>query len=84
MDEAVVSEDAKFIKLQYEFTAHLRDPDHVSAPSDIEDRRMEIYRGLFYRNVKGFIDNAFPVLHKFYSEENWHKMVRDFFCTSSI
>ena len=79
MNEKVTSENTKFKKIQYEFTAHLRNPEHVNAPSDVEDRRMEIYRGLFYRNVKGFIDNAFPVLHKFYSEENWHKMVRDFF-----
>ncbi len=75
----MTSENSEFKKVQYEFTAHLRDPEHASAPSDIEDRRMEVYRGLFYRNVKGFIDNAFPVLHKFYSEEDWHKMVRAFF-----
>jgi hypothetical protein len=82
----MTSESASFKKLQYKFTAHLRDPEHAKAPSDIEDRRMEIYRGLFYRNIKGFIDNAFPVLKKLYSEENWHKIVRDFFanhqCTS--
>ncbi len=73
------NENAAFKKVQYDFTAHLRDPEHAAAPSDIEDRRMEIYRGLFYRNVKNFIDNAFPVLRKLYSDENWHKMVRDFF-----
>ncbi len=75
----MTTENAAFKKIQYEFTAHLRDPDHASAPSDIEDRRMEIYRGLFYRNIQNFIANAFPVLRKLYSDENWHKMVRDFF-----
>jgi hypothetical protein len=75
----MVNEDISFKKVQYDFTAHLRDPKHAPAPNDVEDRRMEIYRGLFYRNVKNFIDNAFPVLRKLYSEENWHKMVRDFF-----
>ena len=75
----MTSENATFKKVQYDFSAHLRDPENASAPSDVEDRRMEIYRGLFYRNVKNFIDNAFPVLRKLYSEENWHKMVRDFF-----
>jgi len=75
----MTSENLSFKKVQYDFTAHLRDPEHIAPPSDIEDRRMEIYRGLFYRNVKNFIDNAFPVLQKLYTDENWHKMVRDFF-----
>lgn len=68
-----------FQELQYEFTAHLRDPATRPAPKDIEDRRMEIYRGLLYRNVEGFVSNAFPVLRKLYNDEDWHHMIRDFF-----
>ncbi len=68
-----------FKKVQYEFTAHLRDPETVSAPSDIEDRRMEIYRGLLYRNIENFISSAFPVLHRLYTDDNWHKLVKHFF-----
>ena len=77
----MTNDQAAFKKVQYDFTAHLRDPENVEAPNDIEDRRMEIYRGLFYRNIKSFIDNAYPVTQKLYSDENWHKMVRDFFNT---
>ena len=73
------SENLEFKKIQNKFTAHLRDPEHSPAPDDIEDRRMEIYRGLFYRNIQNFVTNAFPVLRKLYSDEKWHKMVRDFF-----
>ncbi len=68
-----------FKDVQYQFTAHLRDPENNPAPTEIEDRRMEIYRGLLYRNVQGFLANGFPVTRKLYSDENWHKMVRDFF-----
>ena len=68
-----------FQDVQYQFTAHIRDPEKFPAPSEIEDRRMEIYRGLLYRNVHGFISNGFPVLKKLYSEQDWHKMIRDFF-----
>jgi len=75
----MISENAAFKKVQYDFTAHLRNPEHNAAPLDIEDRRMEIYRGLFYRNVKNFIDNAFPILRILYKDDEWHKMVRDFF-----
>ena len=69
----------KFQDVQYQFTAHIRNPEKNPAPSEIEDRRMEIYRGLLYRNVQGFIANAFPVTRQLYKDENWHKMIRDFF-----
>ena len=69
----------KFQEVQYQFTAHLRDPDNNPAPENIEDRRMEIYRGLFYRNVEGFLKRGYPVLRKLYSDDDWHAMVRDFF-----
>ncbi len=69
----------RFQDVQYEFTAHVRDPKKNPAPSEIEDRRMEIYRGLLYRNVQGFIANGFPVTRKLYEDEPWHRMIRDFF-----
>ncbi len=40
---------------------------------------MGIYRDLLYNNVEGFIANGFPILRSIYSDENWHRMVRDFF-----
>ncbi len=68
-----------FQNVQHEFTAHLRDPDKYPAPQEIEDRRMQIYRGLLYRNVQGFLASGFPVTRKLFSDDHWHKMVRDFF-----
>ncbi|NNJ97521.1 MAG: DUF2063 domain-containing protein [Gammaproteobacteria bacterium] len=71
--------EPSFKKHQYDFTAHLRDPEHNPAPEGIEDRRVGIYRDLLYNNVEGFIANGFPVLRSIYSDDDWHKMVRDFF-----
>jgi hypothetical protein len=71
--------ESGFKQHQYDFTAHLRDPEHNPAPEGIEDRRMGIYRDLLYNNVEGFIANGFPVLRSIYSDNDWHKMVRDFF-----
>jgi hypothetical protein len=68
-----------FKKHQYEFTAHIRNPEVNARPDGIEDRRMAIYRELLYNNIEGFIAGGFPVIKKIYSEENWHKMIRDFF-----
>ena len=65
--------------IQYAFTAHLRDPENNPAPAGIEDRRMGIYRELIYNNVEGFLSKGFPVIRSIYNDENWHRMVRDFF-----
>ena len=68
-----------FTDVQYTFTSHIRDPEANPAPADIEDRRMEIYRDLFYRNVESFISNSFPVLRKVTPDNQWHGMIRDYF-----
>lgn len=69
----------EFTRRQYEFAAHIRDPEHKPAPGEIEDRRMAIYRELFYNNVEGFLSNTFPVLRKLHKDKQWHAMARDFF-----
>lgn len=74
-----MSKQPNFIKQQLQFTAHIRDPQHQAGPTDIEDRRMAIYRELFYNNIEDFIANGFPVLRKLYSSENWHALVRQFY-----
>ena len=54
--------------MQMAFAGHLRDPDKVPAPSGVEARRMEIYRGSFFRNVRNFIAASFPVLRSLYED----------------
>jgi hypothetical protein len=70
-----------FMQRQYEFAAHIRDPEHKQAPVDIEDRRMGIYRQLFYNNVEGFLSSSFPVLRKLMEDASWHAMARDFYAS---
>ncbi len=67
--------------VQYRFTQYIRDPDGNPAPDDIEARRMEIYTGLFYRNVENFMSTSFPVLRKITADDAWHAMIRDYFKT---
>ncbi len=64
--------------LQYAFAAHIRHPERNPKPNDVSDRRMGIYRDLFYNNIESFISNAFPVLRGILSDSHWHAMVRDF------
>lgn len=66
-------------RMQTRFAAHIRDPKAVSAPEGIEDRRMEIYRNLFFNNIRTFLSANFPVLKTLYSDDEWAVLCRDFF-----
>jgi hypothetical protein len=68
-----------FIEIQNEFMAHIRKPTQNKKPQGIEDRRMAIYRDLFFNNIDGFISSGFPVLKSVYSNKNWQKLIRQFF-----
>ncbi|WP_295802356.1 putative DNA-binding domain-containing protein [uncultured Microbulbifer sp.] len=71
-------QQGSFQKLQQGFAAHLRAPQEVAAPAEIESRRMGIYRDLIYNNIESFIAGGFPVLRSLYGDEPWHRLVRDF------
>jgi len=71
-------EEETFAEVQRRFTRHIRDHS-CPAPSDVEDRRMQIYRDLLYRNVEGLLAGGFPVLRKISSDEYWHSLVRGYF-----
>ena len=43
--------------LQTAFAAHIRDPDRHEKPAGIEDRRMKIYRELFFSNVSSMLSS---------------------------
>ncbi|MCF6435114.1 putative DNA-binding domain-containing protein [Pseudoalteromonas sp. MMG022] len=68
-----------FIDVQNAFMAHIRNPEKESAPDNIEDRRLEVYRELFFNNIEGFVSSAFPVLKSLYDESTWQALVRQFF-----
>jgi hypothetical protein len=65
-------------RLQYQFTAHVRDPQHKPVPDGIEDRRMGIYRDLIFCNVEQFISSNFPVIRTLYNDAEWNRLVGDF------
>lgn len=66
-------------RLQTSFAAHIRDPQAVAAPEGIEDRRMGIYRDLFFKNISNFLSTNFPVLKTLYHQEAWTTLCREFF-----
>ncbi len=68
-----------FITTQHRFTQYIRNPNNAPAPSDIEKRRADIYRDLFFNNLQGFLADNFPVLRQISSDEYWNSLVQDFF-----
>jgi hypothetical protein len=77
MSRREMTEREKLRRLQFEFAAHIRDPDNAPAPAGIEDRRMKIYRELFYNNLRDLLGRSFPVLKRILGEDAWDGMVRD-------
>ena len=71
----------EFQKVQLQFADHIRDPIGNAPVSGLEERRLQIYRDLFFNNVKGFLDSSFPVLKTLYDCCQWQALAREFFIT---
>jgi hypothetical protein len=67
-----------FQEKQYAFARHIRDPENNPAPTDAEDRRMAVYRELFFNNLRSLLSQTFPVLKKLHSKEKWNSYIRQF------
>jgi len=83
MKNVLHSELPEFQRTQLAFAAHIRNPEQYPAPNGLEDRRLAIYRDLFYNNVEGFISASFPVLRSIMADDAWHHLVRRFFADHS-
>ena len=73
-----MAETGSFKDKQYAFAAHIRDPVNAPAPEGIEDRRMAIYRNLFFNNLFSLLGTFFPVLRKIHDDTGWRRFIRGF------
>ena len=71
-------ESNTYITTQQRFTQHIRDPENQSAPDDIDDSRMKVYRNGIYLNMERMAANFFPVLKSILREEHWQSMIKDY------
>lgn len=69
---------AGFAEIQRAFAGHIRDPEGTPAPTDIEARRMAIYRNLFFNNVSSLLRQGFPVLYRCLGQARWDRLIRRF------
>jgi hypothetical protein len=68
-----------FQVIQHDFIQHIKNPQANPFNGDIEDRRLKIYRELFFNNILGFLSSGFPVLESLYSDQQWKELGRKFF-----
>jgi len=68
----------EFQQKQYAFAAHIRDPENNPAPSGVEDRRMAIYRELFFNNLHSLLGSTFPVFKKLHKPDKFRSLIRAF------
>lgn len=73
-----MAETPEFQRKQYAFAAHIRDPESNAAPTGIENRRMAIYRELFFNNLHSLLSSTYPVLKKLHTEQQWRALIREF------
>ena len=64
---------------QLAFGAHLRDPAAHPPPPGVDDRRMAIYRELFFNGLEGLLRGNLPVLVAVLGEAAWRALVRRFY-----
>ncbi|MCR9279948.1 MAG: putative DNA-binding domain-containing protein, partial [Pseudomonadaceae bacterium] len=67
-----------FRETQLAFSAYIRDPDNNPKPSGIEDRRLKIYRDLFYNNIESLLASAFPVSKAVLGPQRWEQLMRSY------
>lgn len=68
---------------QLAFANYIRDPAKYPAPDAIASERLAVYRELFFNNVRGFLDNAFPVLCSLYKADAWLALQQHFFANTA-
>ncbi len=64
---------------QFALSRHLRDPQAHPAPPGIEERRLAIYRELFFNNIESLLAGNFPVIRRTLGEPAWRVLVRRFY-----
>ncbi len=64
---------------QIAFAQAIRDPAGSPIPEGVAEARMSVYRELFFNNIRGSLEGAFPVLHEIMPDSKWEALLRRFF-----
>lgn len=63
---------------QFMLARHIRDPERNPPPPGIRDRRLKVYRELFFNAIEGLLAGGFPVIRETLGKPDWLDLVRAF------
>jgi uncharacterized protein len=73
---------------QFALARHVRDPERNAPPPGIEERRLAIYRDLFFNSIEGLLASNFPVTRQTFDDAHWRALVGEFYagyrCTTPL
>jgi hypothetical protein len=73
---------------QFALARHVRDPACNAPPPGIEERRLAIYRDLFFNSIESLLAGNFPVIRQTLGDGRWRELVREFYaryrCTTPL
>lgn len=78
MDRGLGEDLLDYQRIQQQFANYIRDPASNSVPSGIEQRRMDIYKRLFFNNLASFCAKSFKSFRPFIDEAQWNTLIRGF------
>lgn len=68
------------LRMQLDALANwIREPGAAPPPPGIEQRRLDIYRELFFNNVSSLLGGNFPVLRRIHGDVAWRALVHAFY-----
>ncbi len=70
-----------FQQYQYDFTAHIRDPQNNAKPANVDEERMAVYREGVYNNIFESASVCFPVCQETVGAKDWDATVKRFVAT---
>lgn len=68
----------EFQQIQFDFAKYIRDPESHPPPDGVEQRRIDIYKRLFYANIESFCSSTFKKFRAVIHDEHWYELVREF------
>lgn len=64
---------------QFALARHIRDPEGNRPPPGVQDRRLKVYRELFFHSIEGLLAGGFPVIRETLGTTAWLELVRAFY-----
>ena len=77
--QAVDHDAPGLLRMQQSWSGYLRAPTQTERPAGTAARRIDVYAELLRNNIRGFIDQCFPLCRASVSAACWENLIEGFF-----